>query len=102
MTAVHFRDQAIPMVDCCIWMEVNVCPAELARLIKLKNYASSLHPRSDSLNMLSPYKDRPDWWTPQVLGDTILELNIRFNTTNHQSIFFGRDSSHLYLCDQAL
>ena len=36
MTAVHFRDQAIPMVDCCIWMEVECFLAELARLIKLK------------------------------------------------------------------
>ncbi len=102
MTAINFKDQVIPKLDCCIWMEVKLCPTELARIIKLKNYQTSVYNKFDSLNLLKPFSDKPIWWTPQVLGDTIIKLNIRFNDDNQQTLFFGRDSSHVYLCDQAL
>ena len=102
MTTINFKDQVIPKLDCCIWMEVKLCPTELTRLIKLKNYQSSVYSKTDSLNLLKPSSDKPIWWTPQVLGDTIIKLNIRVNNDNQQTLFFGRDSSHVYLCDQAL
>ena len=102
MTTINFKDQVIPKLDCCIWMEVKLCPTELTRIIKLKNYQSSVYSKSDSLNLLKPFSDKPIWWTPQVLGDTIIKLNIRFNDDSQQTLFFGRDSSHVYLCDQAL
>ena len=102
MTVINFKDQVIPKLDCCIWMEVKLCPTELTRLMKLKNYQSSVYSKSDSLNLLRPFSDKPSWWTPQVLGDSITKLNIRFNSDNQQTLFFGRDSSHVYLCDQAL
>ena len=102
MTAINFKDQVIPKLDCCIWMEMKLCPAELNRIINLKHYQSSVYSKQDSLNFLSPFSDNPRWWTPQTLGDTIIKLNIRFNKDNQQTLFFGRDSSHVYLCDQAL
>lgn len=102
MTPINFKDQLIPKIDCCIWMEVKLCPTELTRIIKMKNYKTSIYSRLDSLNLLKPFSDKPVWWTPQVLGDTIIKLNIRFNDDNQQTLFFGRDSSHVYLCDQAL
>jgi len=102
MTTINFKDQVFPKLDCCIWMEVKLCPEEFTRLIKLKNYQSSSYNVSDSLNLLRSFYDKPIWWTPQVLGDTIFKLNIRFNNDNQQTLFFGKDSSHVYLCDQAL
>jgi hypothetical protein len=102
MTPINFKDQVIPKLDCCIWMEVKLCPTELTRLIKLKNYQSLVYSRSDSVNLLTPFSDKPIWWTPQILGDTIIKINIQFNDDNQQTLFFGRDSSHVYLCDQAL
>jgi len=102
MTTLNFKDQVIPNVDCCIWMELKLCPTELARILKMKKYQPSFYSKSDSLNFLRPFSEKPIWWTPQVLGDTIIKLNIRFNNNNQQTLFFGSDSSHIYLCDQAL
>lgn len=102
MTVLNFKDQVIPKVDCCIWMELQLCPAELTRIIKLKKYRTWVHSQSDSSNFLSLFSDKPAWWTPQVLTDSIYELSIQFDNDNQQTLFFGKDSSHVYLCDQAL
>ena len=102
MATINFKDQIIPKLDCCIWMEIKLCPTELTRIIKFKNYQRSVYSQSDSLNLLKPFGDKPIWWTPQVIGDTINKLSIRFDNGNQQTLLFGRDSSHVYLCDQAL
>ena len=102
MTSINFKDQVIPKLDCCIWMEVKVCQAELTRIIALKKYRASVYLQSDSLNLLKSFSGRPVWWTPQVLGDTINKLTFQFNADNQQTLLFGKDSSHVYLCDQAL
>jgi hypothetical protein len=102
LTIVHLKDQVVPQVDCCIWMEVKVCPTELMRLAGLKKYTKSLYSNSDSLIFLQTFDERPKWWSPQNLGDSITMLHIEFNRENQQSIFFTSDSSHLFICDQAL
>ena len=102
ITIVNLKDQVIPWVDCCIWMEVKLCPAELNRIANLKKYARFVYSKSDSLNFLQTFDDRPKWWSPQNLSDSLTKLNIKFNKGNQQSIFFGADSSHVYICDQAL
>ncbi len=30
---LHYRDQVIPRLDCCIWLEFNTCPAEIKRIV---------------------------------------------------------------------
>ena len=102
ITVINLKDQVIPKVDCCIWMEVRLCPAELNRIANLKKYAKSVYSKSDSLNFLQTFGDRPKWWSPQNLSDSLTKLNIKFNQEDQQSIFFGADSSHVYICDQAL
>ena len=102
ITIVNLKDQVIPKVDCCIWMEVRLCPAEIIRMANLKKYTKLAYSKSDSLDFLQTFSDRPKWWTPQNLGDSLTKLNIKFNRENQQSIFFGADSSHAYICDQAL
>ena len=99
---IHFKDQVIPTIDCCIWMEVELCPAELSRIIQHKNYQAFTFGKSDSLQFLASYVDRPDWWTPQALGDSLTKLYFKFDEENDQTLFWGKDSSHVYLCDQAL
>jgi hypothetical protein len=101
-TVLNLKDQVVPEIDCCIWMELNLCPKELSRIINLKKYEISHYNKSDSLIFLKLYGDRPVWWTPQSLSDSILKLTIKFNEDNQQTLFFGKDSSHVYLCDQAL
>jgi len=102
LNVVNFKDQFIPKIDCCIWMELNVCPKEFLRIINLKNYKETILTRSDSAIFLQSYSDRPAWWAPQKLGDSLTKLNIVFNEDNEQSLFFGKDSMHIFLCDKAL
>jgi len=48
ITFIHFKDQVIPKIDCCIWMELNVCPKEFLRIITLKKYQETILTRSNS------------------------------------------------------
>jgi hypothetical protein len=83
-------------------MEVDICPAELARVIQRKKYQAFTFSRSDSVQFLASYVDRPNWWTPQSIGDSITKMYFKFDEDNEQTLFWGKDSSHVYLCDQAL
>ncbi|MDO9374712.1 MAG: hypothetical protein Q7T76_09850, partial [Ferruginibacter sp.] len=38
VTFVNFKDQVVPKIDCCIWMEARLCPGELTRILALKKY----------------------------------------------------------------
>lgn len=101
-TVLNLKDQVVPKIDCCIWMELDLCPEELSRIIHLRKYETSQYNRSDSSIFLKPFGDRPVWWTPQSLSDSIIKLTIKFNEDNQQTLFYGKNSSHVYLCDQAL
>jgi hypothetical protein len=102
VTIVNLKDQLIPKVDCCIWMEVKLCAAEINRIANSKQYLKSTYDKSDSAVFLQPFSSRPQWWTPQNLGDSITKLSITFNQDKQQSLFFGTDSTHVYICDEAL
>ena len=102
VTVINLKDQTIPKIDCCIWMEVKLCQDELERIINLRKYERSVFSKSDSLIFLKPFADRPDWWRPQLLNDSLVKLHIKFNTKNEQTIFLGSDSTHVFICDQAL
>ncbi|MEP7255193.1 MAG: hypothetical protein ABI666_05420 [Ferruginibacter sp.] len=102
VTFINFKDQVIPKIDCCIWMELKLCPAELKRIIRLRKYAEIRFRQSDSLDFLKTFGDRPQWWKPQVIGDSVIKLIIKFDADNEQVLFFARDSSHVFICDKAL
>ena len=102
VTFINFKDQLIPKIDCCVWMELKLCTTELNRIIALKMYKISRLNKSDSLNFTNSFGDKPQWWTPQILGDSLTKYYIKFNQDNEQTLIFGNDSSHIYLCDQAL
>lgn len=102
VTVINFKDQEIPKIDCCIWMEVIVCPAELTRILDSKKYQSGIYSKNDSVTFLHAFTDRPKWWTPQRICDSINIRQIVFDADNSQTLFFGKDSTHVYICDQAL
>ncbi|MEO6733500.1 MAG: hypothetical protein ABIN01_19915 [Ferruginibacter sp.] len=102
MTVINFKDQVIPTIDCCIWMELRLCPTELNRIITLKNYHKTRLNKLDSTNFLHSFTDRPLWWTPQLLGDSLTKFTFIINEDKEQTLFWGDDSAHLYLCDKAL
>jgi hypothetical protein len=102
ITFIHFKDQVIPKIDCCIWMEISICPNELKRIIQLKKYRETILSVSDSTLFLQSFLDKPSWWLPQRLGDSLTKCTIIFNENNEQSILFGKDSSQVFICDKAL
>jgi len=102
ITFIHFKDQVLPKIDCCIWMELTICPKELQRIIQLKKYKETKLSVSDSIFFLQSFSDRPNWWLPQRIGDGLTKCNIVFNEYNEQSILFGKDSNHVFICDKAL
>lgn len=102
LSVINFNDQVIPRIDCCIWMEVEVCPEELLRISNLRKYKTEKINKNDSLLFLSLFGDRPSWWAPQMLADSLTKLNIKFDENNEQTLFFGNDSTHLFICDKAL
>lgn len=102
ITVIHFKDQVIPKIDCCIWMEVRVCSTELNRIRNLKKYKETKWNIADAVIFLKPFQERPEWWDPKILGDSMIKLYIKFNQDNEQTLFFGRDSSHAFICDRAL
>lgn len=102
ITVVNFKDQLLPRVDCCIWMEVKLCPAEFNRITHLRKYEKTVFHQSDSAYFLQSFGDRPKWWSPQNLSDSLTKLHFTFNKENQQSIFFGADSSVVFICDEAL
>ncbi|MBL0355868.1 MAG: hypothetical protein IPP72_02820 [Chitinophagaceae bacterium] len=99
---IHFKDQLIPKIDCCIWMELTLCPAELNRITRRKKYIETTFTKADSLIFLKPFSARPEWWNPQMFDDGIVQLHLQFNPGNEQTLFFSKDSSHIFICDQAL
>lgn len=99
---INFKDQIIPKIDCCIWMELKVCPTELNRILSLKNYKKLSLKYSDSTSFLTTFDTRPIWWVPQKLDDSLIKYSIKFNQNQEQTLFVGNDSSHIFLCDQAL
>ena len=102
MTFIHFKDQVLPKIDCCIWMERTICPKELQRIIQLKKYKETKLSVSDSIFFLPSFSEMPNWWVPQRLGDSLTKCNITFNENNEQSILFGKDGTHVFICDKAL
>jgi len=102
MTFINLKDQVIPKIDCCIWMEIIICPKELQRIIQLKKYKETKLAVSDSTFFLQSFSDRPNWWLPQRIGDSLTKCNMVFNENNEQSILFGKDSNHVFICDKAL
>lgn len=102
VTIRNTKDQLLPILDCCIWMEIQLCPDELKRIAQQKNYEISIYNHPDSLTLSSSFADRPSWWNPAVIRDTVYKLRYSNNPKRAQTLFFGTDSSHVFLCDMAL
>ena len=98
---VNIKDQ-VPHVNCCIWMEVKTCPKELNRIIASKAYQINLFDQKDAGLNLNSFNEKPDWWTPQTLGNTIIECKYIQNQDHSQTLFFTKDSTRVFICDKAL
>lgn len=96
------KDQLLPVLDCCIWMEIQICPAELNRIIQQKKYELTVYASKDSLDLTNSFPDKPSWWNPRLIQDTIFKLRYSTDPKKVQTLFFGSDSSRIFLCDMAI
>ena len=61
VTIVNFKDQEIPKVDCCVWMELKTCRRELDEILKSKKYEIASFPVNDRTKIFESFPDRPQW-----------------------------------------
>jgi hypothetical protein len=101
VTTINLKDQVVPILDCCIWIELNLCPNELERILETKKFEVSSYSAADSVNFASSFSDKPAWWNPQNLGDSILKFTFKRDQNHVQTIFSGTDSTHVFICDLA-
>jgi hypothetical protein len=101
---IHYQDQIVPRLDCCIWLEFSACPAEIRRIAANDTAFRAV---SQTVPLALPdtvnYSPRPAWWRPGKLGRAAL-LRRKFqpdNPNRDQLLIFSPDSTHAYYCDMA-
>lgn len=100
---INKRDQVVPRLDCCIWLEFATCPAELRRIIAQEPYKKSVVAATDTLSYIPNYSPRPEWFKPAVLGDSIVKLRHYnpYNPNCDRILLFSKDSTRAFYCDMA-
>ena len=103
INVINKSDQVVPRLDCCIWLDIELCPLELRRIIALDEYKSSIYDSDDTSGYLPTYSPRPVWWTPNKLNKPIIVLTT-YDTdkpNRNKILIFAKDSTHAYYCDMA-
>ncbi len=103
LRVINKKDQVVPRLDCCIWLEFETCQKELNRIIGQQRYKTTKYISSDTLSYVPTYSPKPLWWTPRLLGDSVIVMqDFNFDNPNRDKILiFTNDSSHAYYCDMA-
>ena len=92
VTVINSKDQYVPKLDCCIWLEFNTCAAELKRIIALQPYEKST-PEPPG------YGPMPEWFKPESLGAGSNALYYSPDSNHGYSLYFSKDSTQAYYCD---
>jgi hypothetical protein len=98
---INKKDQLVPRLDCCIWLEFRTCPSELRRIIGQESYSASVKAAADTSTYLPGYNSRPEWYNPAALADSIFFLSHIDNRSRARTLLFSKDSSHVFYCDMA-
>jgi len=100
---INKKDQIVPRLDCCIWLEFETCQKELNRIISQEHYEMKKFFSADTTSYVPSYDPKPIWWTPHLLGDSVF-VTQKYNPDNpnrDQILIFSKDSSHAFYCDMA-
>ncbi|MFT3704067.1 MAG: hypothetical protein QM802_16995 [Agriterribacter sp.] len=91
------KDQYVPGLDCCIWLEFTTCPQELERVLAQRKY--ELTRTNKALLHISGDNEKPGWWKPEQMGDTVLFF--RYDNPGRQLIqlISSTDSTKVFYCD---
>jgi hypothetical protein len=103
LKVINQSDQVVPRLDCCIWLEFQTCPTELNRIAAQEHFKATKYISGDTATYIPHYSPKPEWWTPQLLGDSIIVLrDFNFDNPNRDKmLMFAKDSSHAFYCDMA-
>ncbi|HEY0680681.1 MAG TPA: hypothetical protein VGD17_20520 [Chitinophagaceae bacterium] len=96
---INHKDQA-PILDCCIWLQFQTCPAELRRILAQGDFAMTTVSK-DKIGFHDPKRsEEPTWFNPQLLGDSILIFRYSHTKTDReQMIYSSTDSTMVYYYD---
>ncbi|HEY8934193.1 MAG TPA: hypothetical protein VIM65_03200 [Cyclobacteriaceae bacterium] len=100
-TAFNCKDQKIPYIDCCIWMEFETCSSEFDRVLAKHSFIETKYLKQDSLLYNIKFEGKPKWWLPGSLGDSILKFSFKRDSNHEQILFSNTDHSHVFCCDRA-
>ena len=100
LDVTNHQDHSVPFLDCCIWLELKTCPDEMQRLLKQERFELS---KADKLllDLKMPNSgERPKWWNPMSLGDTVLVYEYHHSDADRKQVFFlSTDSSRAFYYD---
>lgn len=97
---LNSKDQMVPFIDCCIWLEVQSCPMEMERILAKGAFQLTKSDRSQLSLQVPDFSEKPQWWDPNDLGDTILVFTYHHPDSDRiQRLFSNSDSTRFYLCD---
>lgn len=97
VTVQNKKDQYVPGLDCCIWLEFSTCPAELKRILQQEDYTMKIQ-NSAAIN-ISGDNEKPAWWKPEQLGDTVLFFSCDIEGKRLQQLISSKDSTKVFYCD---
>jgi hypothetical protein len=100
LDVINYKDQSVPGLDCCIWLEIKSCPEEVKRIVMQSEYemilADSLHLKFNQPNS----SEQPVWWTPAALGDSAIIFKYQDKKEDRvQILFVSLDSTRAYYFD---
>ncbi len=101
---LHYQDQVVPRLDCCIWLEFSTCPAEIKRIIAADSgFHAISQPIASSYCDTLGYSPGPAWWHPVRIGRAALfRRKFRLDNPNRdQLLIFSSDSTHAYYYNMA-
>lgn len=96
LTVTNKKDQYVPGLDCCIWLEFSTCPQELERVIQQEKY--DVQKTSSAFVSISGDNEKPDWWKPTQSGDSVF-LQHNYDGRRLQQLLFSKDSTKVLYCD---
>lgn len=96
---VDYQDQIVPKIDYAIWLHLNTCPKECARILAEFEYDRETLATKDWASE-TPYTEKISWWNPKEMGDTVFVYEYTITEgKNIRTLWISKDSTEVYCRD---
>lgn len=96
---LNYQDQVVPKIDYAIWLQFEICPAELKRILSRHKFTAGKL-STDKWDGKIPYGETLEWFNPKTLGDTIMVYEYSSDDRrNIQTIWANLDSTKVFVRD---